>query len=184
MHQAQRHSRPRATPAVSPCLRGPWWMTLAIVVATAAPAFPTVVVPADLPTAVAESDVIVHGRVVDVRSAATGPGGIETFVTVAVVEALKGAPGRHVLFRVPNGQVGRYRRVVAGAPEFAAGDEVVVFLRGAPPQIPALFGLGQGVYRVARQAGAPVVLRGSAGRRPLPLEALTREIQGLVETSR
>jgi hypothetical protein len=155
------------------------------VVAAAATISATVVVPADLPTAVAESDVIVHGRVVDARSAVTAPPrGIETFVTVAVVEALKGAPGRHVIFRVPNGQVGRYRRVVAGAPEFAEGDEIVVFLRGAPPQIPSLFGLSQGVYRVARQAGAPFVLRGGAERRPLPLEALTREIETLVETSR
>jgi len=142
-----------------------------------------VLVAADLPTAVAESSIIVYGRVVDVRSAVTAPPrGIETFVTVAVVDTLKGNPGRSVTFRVPSGQVGRYRRVVVGAPEFADGDEVVVFLQGPPAAIPVLFGLSQGVYRVARQAGAPVVMRGSAERRPLPLEAFTRAIETLVET--
>jgi hypothetical protein len=145
----------------------------------------TVSMPADLSVAVAESTVIVHGRVVDVRSAiTTPPRGIETFITVAVVDALKGNPGRNITFRVPNGQVGRYRRVVVGAPEFTEGDEVVVFLQGQAPAIPALFGLSQGVFRVARQAGAPVGLRGSAERRPLSLEMLARQIEALVETRR
>jgi hypothetical protein len=146
----------------------------------------TILVAADLQTAVAESSVIVHGRVVDVRSAVTAPPRrIEKFVTVAVIDAFKGNPGRSVTFRVPNGQVGRYRRVVAGAPEFDEGDEIVVFLRGAPPAIPALFRLSQGVYRVARQAGTPLVLRsGGTERRPLPLETLTREIEALAEGRR
>jgi hypothetical protein len=145
----------------------------------------TVVVPADLPTAVAESNLIVHGRVVDVRSAVTAPPrGIETFVTVAVVDALKGNPGRSVTFRVPHGQVGRYRRVVVGAPEFVEGDEVVVFLQGSPAAIPVLFGLSQGFYRVAREAGEPVILRGRAERRPLPLVVFVREVEALVETRR
>jgi hypothetical protein len=159
--------------------------TAATVFLWAAAANATVVVPADVPTAVAESNVIVYGRVVDVRSAVTAPPrGIETFVTVAVVDALKGNPGRSVTFRVPNGQVGRYRRVVVGAPEFEEGDEVVVFLQGQPPAIPALFGLSQGVYRVARQAGEPVVMRGSRTRRPLPLAVFAREIETIVEKLR
>ena len=101
----------------------------------------TVVLPADFATVVSEAGVIVHGRVVDVRSDLTGPRRvIESFVTVAVVESFKGAPGASVTFRVPNGQVGRYRRILVGAPEFARGDEVVVFLAGRPPAMPALFG--------------------------------------------
>jgi len=159
-------------------------LALAVFV-SAARASATVLVPADLPTAVAESSLIVHGRVVDVRSAVTAPPrGIETFVTVAVVDALKGSPGRHVTFRLPNGQVGRYRRIVVGAPELEAGEEVVVFLRGQAPAIPTLFGLSQGVYRVARQAGLPVVMRGSPTRQPLPLEAFARAIEAIVEKPR
>ena len=185
MPEAQRRSLHHAT-ETQRYGENPWRSTIvAICILTASPAFATVLLPADLPTAVAESNVIVYGRVVDVRSAVTvPPRGIETFVTVAVIDALKGNPGRSVTFRVPNGQVGRYRRIVVGAPEFEEGDEVVVFLHGQPPAIPALFGLSQGVYRVARQAGVPVVMRGSSTRRPLALDAFAREIETIVEKPR
>ncbi|MBI3047343.1 MAG: hypothetical protein HYY76_03440 [Acidobacteria bacterium] len=168
-------------------------------IAVAANASATVLLPADFPTVVTGSGVIVHGRVVGVRSALTGQRRtIETFITVDVMDALKGNPGPSVTFRVPNGQVGRYRRVLVGAPEFAEGDEVVVFLRGQAPAIPSLFGLSQGVYRVSRGAGAqPVVTppplmargggaervaRGDPARRPLPLEAFTREVEAVLGT--
>jgi hypothetical protein len=116
-----------------------------------APADATVLLPADMTTIVTGSAVVVHGRVVDVTSAlAEGRRSIYSVVTVAVDEALKGTPGRTVSFRIPGGQVGRYKRVVIGTPEFTPGEEVVVFLRGAPPQMPVLFGLSPGVYRVRR----------------------------------
>ena len=157
---------------------------LAIAVsAGVATASATVLVPADFETVVNGSGLIVHGRVVDVRSAVTAPrGGIETFVTVAVVDAFKGNPGASVTFRVPNGQVGRYRRVIVGAPEFAEGDEVVVFLRGQAPAMPALFGLSQGVYRVTRPAGVPAVV--TRARPPVPLAAFAREIDVILEGRR
>ncbi|OFW01568.1 MAG: hypothetical protein A3I61_05975 [Acidobacteria bacterium RIFCSPLOWO2_02_FULL_68_18] len=161
----------------------------------------TVLLPADFQTVVAGSGTIVHGRVIDVRSALVGPRrAIETFVTVEVLDAWKGSPGSSVTFRVPNGQVGRYRRVLVGAPEFAGGDEVVVFLRGQAPAIPALFGLSQGVYRVSRGArarpvvapppvmargdGAERVARGESARQPLPLEAFAREVEAVLERDR
>jgi hypothetical protein len=157
----------------------------------------TVLLPADFATVVTEAGVIVHGTVVDVRSDLTGPRrAIESFVTVAVIESLKGAPGASVTFRVPNGQVGRYRRILVGAPEFAEGDEVVVFLQGRPPAMPTLFGLSQGVYRVTRNAAAravvtpaPVigtgrVIRGDPDRGPMPIEAFAREVRTILERSR
>jgi hypothetical protein len=120
-------------------------------VALARPAGATVILPASMRDIVDGSELIVHGRVLDVRSEMTASRrSIHTFVTVAVDEALKGRPGRTVIFRVPNGQVGRYRRVIVGAPEFTVGEEVVVFLHGTAPSIPTLFGLSQGVYRVSR----------------------------------
>lgn len=201
MTKTRRCTPPRATEtprhgaylvSVPPWLRGLCWQaTLRMLisagcVAIASSVSATVLLPADLQTVVTESGVIVHGRVVDVRSAVTAPPhGIETFVTVAVVDAFKGNPGPSVTFRVPNGQVGRYRRVVVGAPEFAEGDEVVVFLRGQAPAIPALVGLSQGVYRVARQTGAPaVVMRGAQARGPMPLETFAREIDAILERRR
>ena len=93
---------------------------------------------------VASSQTIVHGRVVDVRPYETaGRRSIETLVTVQVVEALKGEAGATVYFKLPGGQVGRYRRVMIGVPQSAPGDEVVLFLKGSVPAVPMPFGLTQ-----------------------------------------
>ena len=111
---------------------------LALVAAAVTPAVAaaTVLLPADFTTVVTESTVIVHGRVVDVTSVLAGPRRtIESRVTVEVIDAVKGASTRSVTFRVPNGQVGRYRRILVGAPEFEEGDELFVFLHGRPPAV-------------------------------------------------
>ena len=155
----------------------------------------TVLLPADFTTVVTESGVIVYGRVVRVESHLAGPQRvIESVVTLAVVQSLKGDAGGTVSFRVPNGQVGRYRRVLVGAPEFVEGDEVVVFLQGRPPALPSVFGLNQGLYRVARDAAARVmvmpprtaasdgrVVRGDPARVALPIDAFAREVRAVLE---
>jgi hypothetical protein len=141
----------------------PWALCLDVASATT-------VIPATLDDIVAGSQLIVHGRVVEVQAQAAGDRrSIYTVVTVAVDEAIKGAPGRTVSFRTPGGQVGRYRRVVVGAPEFATGEQVIVFLRGGGAAIPSLFGLSQGVYKVTRAEAAQrfvaqVRTRARAGR--------------------
>ena len=90
---------------------------------------------------VSASQTIVHGRVVDVRSYETaGRRTIESLVTVQVVEAIKGQPGATAYFKLPGGQVGRYRRVMVGAPHCAPGDELVLFLKGSAPAVPMPFG--------------------------------------------
>lgn len=158
-------------------------------------AFATVVLPADFAEVVAGADVIVSGRVVDVRSQLTEARSIESFITVAVSNTLKGEPNRTVTFRVPNGTVGRYRRITMGAPEFVEGDRVVLFLRARAPGIPTLFGLSQGVYRVAstesgdmvlpapmlaRGVAAERVVRGDPVRKPLPLDEFLRQVRDVM----
>ena len=158
----------------------------------------TVLLPADFTTAVAESGLIVHGRVVSVESHLVGPQRIiESVVALAVIRSFKGDATGTVAFRVPNGQVGRYRRVLVGAPEFNRGDEVIVFLQGRPPSMPSVFGLSQGLYRVTRDAAArPVVMpprmaagegrmvRGDPARAPMPIDAFAREVHSALEGSR
>ena len=156
----------------------------------------TVVLPADFATVVHGADVIVSGRVVDVRAMLTSERAIESLVTVAVDDALKGEPVRTVTFRVPNGTVGRYRRITMGAPEFVEGDRVVVFLRAQAPRVPILFGLSQGVYRVAstpdgdmvlpapvmaRGLAAERVVRGDPARQSLPLATFLTEVRRPLE---
>jgi hypothetical protein len=86
----------------------PRWVALlagiAICVSTAA-ASAMVVVPAGFSEMVTASDLVVHGRVVAMRSQLVGDRRtIETVITVDVVDALKGQPGETVYFRVPGGQ--------------------------------------------------------------------------------
>src|SRR5437868_4285563 len=94
----------------------------------------TVVVPIEFRELVAAAPVIVHGQVVGVRAGwVDGRRSVETFVTVAASDYLKGNLGDSITFRVPGGQIGRYRTVFVGAPEFKEGDEVVLFLKHAGP---------------------------------------------------
>jgi hypothetical protein len=153
----------------------------------------TTIVPADFAEMVAGSQTIVHGRVTDVRAQATaGRRSIESLVTIAVLDAIKGTASGQVVFRVPGGRIGRYRRVTVGAPEFAPGDEVVLFLSGRAPAMPMPFGLNQGVYRVNRTAAQALVtpllteaagrvVRGDPARRPLPVEAFARRVRAEME---
>ena len=135
----------------------------------------TVILPAEFADVVDGSQLIVYGRVIDVRSEMTaGRRSIHSFVTVAVEQALKGNPGATVIFRVPQGEVGRYRRIIVGAPEFSVGEDVMVFLTGRAPAVPTVFGLNQGVRR----------LRGDAASRRLAVESYTRHVRAIVERAR
>jgi len=150
----------------------------------------TVIVPIEFRELVATAPVIVHGRVVDVKADwVDGRRSVETFVTVAVTEYLKGHLGESVTLRVPGGQLGRYRTVFVGAPEFQEGDEVVLFLKHSGPSYPYIIGLSQGAFRVVpdartgrRMVTTPIVMgrggdeperivRGDVTRKPLPIDA-------------
>lgn len=109
-----------------------------------------VVKPTDLNTLVAAARAIAHGRVVDVRTQSSDRTSIQTLVTVEVSSYLKGDLGRIVTFVVPGGTLGRYRAVASGAPHFAAGEEVVLFLGARAPALPYLVRLSEGVFRVRR----------------------------------
>jgi hypothetical protein len=145
----------------------------------------TVLIPIEFRELVAVSSVIVHGRVTDVHGEWTdGRRSVETLVTVSASEYLKGDLGSAFTIHVPGGQLGRFRTVFVGAPEFRAGDEVVLFLRAS-----RIIGLSQGAFRVIpdAQSGRPTVVspivmsinpdtaeavvRGDARRKPVALDA-------------
>lgn len=158
-----------------------------------APLQATTVLPAEFTEMVARSSLIVHGTVADVTARTdAGRRSIESLITLEVIAPLKGNAPARVVFRVPGGQLGRYRRVMVGAPEFRPGDEVVLFLDGRAPVVPMPFGLSQGVYRVRRSSGNAVVtpvpvvgggrvVRGDPARRPLTIEAFTRQVRAAVQ---
>lgn len=149
----------------------------------------TTVVPADFAQMAKESELIVHGTVVRVEAQLAGSSrAIESLITVQVSDTLKGTTAEQTVFRVPGGKLGRYRSVMVGAPVFAAGDEVILFLKGRAPAIAMPYGLSQGVYRVARTGGSAVVTpvvvtgvgrvtRGDPTRKPLDPAAFARHVQ-------
>ena len=155
----------------------------------------TTLVPADFTQMARESELIVRGTVVrvDAQQMAARQT-IESLITLHVTETLKGTAAEQTVFRVPGGKVGRYRRVMVGAPAFTAGDEVILFLKGRAPSIAMPYGLSQGVYRVSRNGGTAVVtpavvtntgrvVRGDPSRRPLDPAAFARQVQSALSQS-
>ena len=171
-------------------------IALLVLVPTVARA--TVLLPIEFRELVAISSTIVHGRVVEVRADwVDGRRAIDTFVTVEADEYFKGGPGDTVVVRVPGGQMGRYRTIFVGAPEFQRGDEVVLFLRGDLARGASIVGFSQGAFRVApdrtgrRVVTTPVlmatagdqreaVVRGDVSRRPLAVDAFRDLVKRVV----
>jgi hypothetical protein len=155
----------------------------------------TVLLPIEFRELVAAAPVIVHGRVADVHSEfVDGRRAVETFVTIEAADYLKGDLGDRVTIRVPGGQLGRYRTVFVGAPEFREGDELVLFLKSTGSPLPYIVGLSQGAYRVVpdargrrmvttpivmnRQEGATErVVRGDPARRPITIDAFRQVVR-------
>jgi len=161
----------------------------------------TTIVPADLGELSRDAVAIARGRVADVRSQWTEDRGtVETIVTLEVESYLKGTLGAVVRFRVPGGELGRYRTIVVGAPDFAVDQRVVVFLGAHGPTVPHIVGFNQGVFRVIRAADdsgwvvtpplgaagplAVRIVRGDAARRPLPLAEFEQQVRTLAGAAR
>ncbi|MEO6213254.1 MAG: hypothetical protein ABIP65_06470 [Vicinamibacterales bacterium] len=158
----------------------------------------TVILPAEFREIVSGSQIIVHGRVIDVRSEwVDGGRHIDSLVTVQSAAFFRGTPTPTVTFRIPGGQVGRYKSITVGSPEFQRGDEAVLFLRAEGPAVPSVFGLNQGVFRVRvdargrrlvilpvllpRGQGPERVVRGARDRRPLPLDEFGTQVRAALQ---
>jgi hypothetical protein len=155
----------------------------------------TVLVPAEFREIVSGSQIIVYGRVSDVHAEYSDDRRqIDTVVSLDAATYLKGGPGAVVTFKVPGGQIGRYKNVMVGAPEFHPGEEAVLFLQAQGPSVAHVFGLSQGVFRVrvdphtgsrlvlppvlmAAGDAAEAVTRGAPERTPLPLESFARTVR-------
>ena len=160
----------------------------------------TVLIPADLGELSRDALAIARGRVAALDAQWTEDRGtIETIVTLEVESYLKGDFGSTLRFRVPGGDLGRFRSVVVGAPEFAIDQRVVVFLGAHGPAVPHVLGLNQGVFRVARASSgwvvtppAPVppvsgsvrIVRGDPSRRPVPLADFEQRVRVLAAGTR
>ena len=172
------------------------WLAVAVA-ACASAAQATVLVPGTLADLVRDAQVIVRGRVSGVYPQfADGRRRIETVVVIDADGYLKGDFGEQFVFKVPGGEIGRYRNVMVGAPVFRAGDDVVLFLSSQGPELPHLVGFSQGVLRLVPEAGTGralvlsppldsigpkprLVVRGDRARRSIPYEDFAARVRVL-----
>lgn len=165
-----------------------------IVFFLAAPAAAITVQPLSFAELVDKSTIVAYVRVTEVRGQwTTNRQAIESVVTVEVLDAFKGSAAATLTFTTPGGRVGKYLNLLPGAPAFAPGDLVVVFLTSRGARLPITTGFTQGVYRVlvdARggaamvtppiiEATAPAgrIVRGDVRRRPMALAAFAEAVQ-------
>jgi len=136
------------------------------------------------------ADAVVRGQV-QARSTTVSEDGrrVFTLVDVAVSATWRGqAPGT-VRVIVPGGVAGRIGQRVEGAPAFAEGEEVVVFLQRAEAGGFRVAGLAQGKFTVAGPSATPdlahtrlVAREVGAGERPaepMPVAELERRVRGV-----
>jgi hypothetical protein len=168
-----------------------------VCVAAAATVRGTVLLPAEFREIVGGSQIIAYGRVVEaVPELSDDRRRIDTVVTFDVDTYLKGGAGATLSFRVPGGQIGRYRSITVGAPVLEEGEEAVLFLRQRDEGLPYIFGLNQGLFRVqrdprtqrrvvlppllARAEASEAVVRGAASRLAMPLETFGAQVRSVM----
>jgi hypothetical protein len=92
---------------------------------------------------------------------------IYTYTTFEVERFLKGgAAESEITLRLWGGEVGGFRAIVPGSPQFAPGEEVLLFCAGSQARVPTVLGLALGKFTLTRD---------SSGER-----ILNRDISGLV----
>ncbi len=116
-------------------------MTLVLLAIRQAPAMS--LLPVNLQQMTRDSGVIVHGRVINVRTLRHESLGIlVTEVTLQSEEMIKGNESSEVRFRQVNG---------LGLPEYVPGEEIVVFLyRNSKANVTSPVGGPQGLFRVTQ----------------------------------
>lgn len=153
------------------------------------------VVPMTFEQLVEEAGAVVYARVAEVRGQWTADRrGIDSILTLEALRYLKGDLGPTVLTRLPGGEAGGMIQVLPGAPVLREGELVVLFLTARGPAIPTTLGLGQGVFRIVRDAdsgrvlvsppplkasAAGRIIRGSAERRLLTLDSFADTVRAM-----
>jgi hypothetical protein len=107
-----------------------------------------------------EADGIVIGTVRALQTVVTSPGEIHTYVSIQPQEVLSGRLAqRELTLQVLGGFDGQRGVHIVGAPQFQAGERVLLFVQGNGRDLVPFVGWGQGVFRLQRDdAGVERVL--------------------------
>jgi hypothetical protein len=150
------------------------WLTAAALILAAA-VTSAMVVPLQLSDIVAQSDLIVHGKVVGLESNWTADRStIQTDVTLQVLDVVVSRLDvqEQVTFRVEGGRVGEQEVRTSVDPDFEEGDEGIFFLQlDADLLHPTLVGRSQGYLPIK---DGTVTVDGEA----MSVEQLVSRIQG------
>ena len=157
-------------------------------------------VPMTFDELVAGSVAVVYARVAEVRGQWTADRrGIDSVMTIDALEYFKGDLSDRVTVRTPGGRAGGMINLIPGAPVFAEGDLVVLFLKASGPSIPVPTGLTQGVFRVTldpatraplvqppslHAAGAGRIVRGDPAHRPVALPVFATRVREAMKDAR
>jgi transcriptional regulator GlxA family with amidase domain len=156
----------------------------------AAPAFGAEAVALSVEGLARSSDAVVRGQVRRTTATLSADGRrIFTLVDVEVASTWRGQAATTVRVIVPGGIVGGIGQRVDGAPTFAEGEEVVVFLNRAEAGGHRVAGLAQGKFQVAGASATPdlthlkmVARQVEAGERPaeaMPVAELERRVRSV-----
>jgi hypothetical protein len=133
-----------------------WFLSLSLIAATlSATSF---VVPRDRDL-VGRADAIVVGTAVESHAQFTKEGGIETVTAIAVDEAVKGNVAATIFVTEPGGNVGNIATVIAGAPRFAPGEKVLLFLKKTARDRWSVADLAVGKFSFTDDLAEPLLLR-------------------------
>lgn len=132
--------------------------------ALAVPALATSVKPPAFDELVNGADYVVRARVTAVEAVATPrPNGrprIHTKVTLEVIETIAGTAPSPLVLTLLGGRVGDDELRVEGVPEFAVGDEDVLFVHGNGRTFYPLYAVMHGRYRIRKdEAGREYIAR-------------------------
>jgi hypothetical protein len=163
----------------------------------------TTVVKLSLEEMTRRSKRIVVGRCISTESRWNGKNTlILTFSKFSVSEDLKGESGGSITVMTVGGTVNGVTQTVSGTPQFAADEEVVLFLEGTKSSQWQPVGLSQGRFRILRESGTgqqevvhdlsglelyDTSTRAAAGpQKPhrMPLEIFLARVRNLVQTQK
>jgi len=170
------------------------WLLVLWVAAGAALA--STVIPLNLTTLARKADVIGVGRCLESKVVwSADHTRIYTDWTVAVEQAVKGAPGAKLVVRQLGGELDGRGMIAAGVPRLVQGQEVVLFLGASQEQgVRRVLGLSQGLFPVAAdpQTGQKLVnenpawagaTAGASGGQPVqvPLDQFLAQVRKALE---
>jgi hypothetical protein len=142
-------------------LRSARLMPFIVIVGLASVAEGTTIEPMTLDEMAQRADFILIGRAVGSRADwSADHTRLYTYVTFEVERFLKGGAGeREVTIRLVGGEVAGIRVMVPGTPQFAQGEEVLLFCVGKRARVPTLLGLSLGKFTMRRDENGERVLK-------------------------